>query len=63
MAWDFSFGHLPYGQKWREHRRIFHQYFNQNAVKDYQSLELNEVRLMLGRILETPQHTADHIRL
>lgn len=62
MAWDFSFGHMS-GQKWRDHRRIFHQYFNQIAVKKYRSVQLNEIRSLLGRILDSPAQTAQHVRL
>ncbi|EMD39272.1 hypothetical protein CERSUDRAFT_93317 [Gelatoporia subvermispora B] len=59
---DWSFAHMRYGQLWRRHRRTFHQFFHQNAVKDF---EKNLVRIapqLLKRLYEEPAGFMQHIR-
>ncbi|KAH8094841.1 cytochrome P450 [Cristinia sonorae] len=62
MSWDFSFAHIEYGQRWRDHRRMFHEFFNQAVVHDHRPAQLREIRATLGRILESPELTAQHVR-
>lgn len=63
MSWDFNFVFMPYGPKWRAHRRCFHQYFNQTAVEKYLPVQLDETRLFLRRALDTPGKLPQQIRL
>lgn len=42
---------MPYGQRWRETRRCFHQYFNQNMVQNYHAIQCREVHAFLRRSL------------
>ncbi|KAJ3555828.1 hypothetical protein NM688_g2361 [Phlebia brevispora] len=50
-GWDWNFSILPYGQRWRDRRRVFHHYFNQNAVAHYHPVQLRETRAFLQRLL------------
>ncbi|TCD63400.1 hypothetical protein EIP91_005582 [Steccherinum ochraceum] len=61
MRWEWSMAIMPYGPTWREHRRIAHQYLNYDAVKQYRTLQLEEIRACLSRMLETPLHAKEHI--
>ena len=54
---------MPYTPKWRAHRRMFHQHFHQGAVEKYLPVQLQYVRGMLPRILESPKDIRKHLRL
>ena len=45
-------GFHPYGQRWRDTRRNFHQHFHQFAVSKYHPIQTREVRLLLKRALD-----------
>ncbi|GJE88567.1 cytochrome P450 [Phanerochaete sordida] len=51
---DRSFSFLGYGDEWREHRRLFHQYFSGSAIENYHPKILKEARKVLTRL-----HTSD----
>ncbi|KDQ53894.1 hypothetical protein JAAARDRAFT_197004 [Jaapia argillacea MUCL 33604] len=63
MGWDGFISLMRYGSQWREYRRVFHQYFNQLAVKKYQGIQARESQAFLRRLLETPEDFYDNIRL
>ena len=54
-------GLMPYGLWWRQHRRLFHEYFHPNAVTKYQLNQRQEVHAFLRRLLVTPDNL-HHIR-
>ena len=62
MNWGLSLALMPYGLWWRRHRRLFHEYFNLNAVKKYQPIQRQEVQAFLRRLLVTPDDFLHHIR-
>lgn len=62
MAWDFDIALIPYGPKWRAHRRMFHQYFYQNPVQNYRPVQLDHARAMLNWVLKSPEYTPQHMR-
>lgn len=62
MTWDFNLGFMPYTQKWRDHRRAFHQYFNQREVAKYEPIQVQECRAFLRRMLDAPDDLAQHVR-
>ncbi|KAF8573529.1 cytochrome P450 [Ramaria rubella] len=49
MGFDWNFGLMPYGERWRRHRKVFHQEFKPTSVVKYQSMQ-------------TPEHFMEHIR-
>ncbi|OCH89273.1 cytochrome P450 [Obba rivulosa] len=62
MGWEWDFGLMEYGQRWRRHRRAFHQFFNQTAVRDYQPQVQAASRSFLRQLYHDPQDFARHIR-
>ena len=62
MNWSMSMANMPYGQWWRRHRRLLHEYFYPNAVTKYQPTQRQEVRVFLHRLLVTPDDFLHHIR-
>ncbi|KAF7800178.1 hypothetical protein EIP86_011425 [Pleurotus ostreatoroseus] len=56
-GWDWNLALTPYNQRWRLGRRLFHQYFNQNAVKNYGPIQTREVRRLLKRAAAATEKT------
>lgn len=57
---NFAFAH--YGDLWRAHRRLFHQYFHPGAVPAYHAKSTLEVRRLLPRLLSHPDDFMQSIR-
>ena len=62
MKWDYNLAVQSYGVWWRRHRKLFHQYFNINAVSKYQPIQEQEVPAFLRRLLDTPDNFLHHIQ-
>lgn len=53
FAWNFAV--LPYGDAWRAHRRMFHQYFREKAVEKYKPLQMAQCEKYLRRLYTHPE--------
>ncbi|KAF7348384.1 hypothetical protein MSAN_01792400 [Mycena sanguinolenta] len=62
MGWDFSFVLMPYSEKWRERRRLFHQHFRRDAIPAYHPVYLKKIRDLLRGLLSTPEEFATHTK-
>ncbi|KIJ54070.1 hypothetical protein M422DRAFT_241328 [Sphaerobolus stellatus SS14] len=61
QGWGFNLGFMRYGERWRRHRRGFHQFFNPNAVKNYQPVQLQGVRDLVVSLHEDSQRFVNHL--
>ncbi|KAF7348383.1 hypothetical protein MSAN_01792300 [Mycena sanguinolenta] len=61
-GWDFSLSLIPHSDKWRERRRLFHQYFRRDAIPAYHPVYLRKIRDLLRGLLFTPADFATHIK-
>ncbi|KAF7348401.1 hypothetical protein MSAN_01794100 [Mycena sanguinolenta] len=61
-GWDFSFSLIPYSDKWRERRRLFHQHFRRDAIPAYRPVYLRKIQDLLRGLLSTPVDFATHIK-
>ncbi|KAI0053497.1 cytochrome P450 [Auriscalpium vulgare] len=59
---DWILGFLPYGQKWRNYRKAFHEHFNPTTVHQYKPLEVKSAHQLLFSILTAPESFMDSIR-
>ncbi|KAF7374578.1 O-methylsterigmatocystin oxidoreductase [Mycena sanguinolenta] len=62
MGWDFNFGLLPSGDKWREYRRMFHQQFRQDVSRSYRPIQMKKVHLLLQVLLSSPEDFREHLK-
>ncbi|KAJ7644019.1 cytochrome P450 [Roridomyces roridus] len=62
MGWDFNLGLIPYGDKWRQYRRVFHQYFRRKSVPVYHPIQLRKVHNLLRGLVSTPQDFYAHTK-
>ncbi|KAG2059751.1 cytochrome P450 [Suillus hirtellus] len=54
---------LPYGDRWRLHRRILHQAFRQVETPTYHAMQLCCTRKMLFRVLQDPGEYSRHFEM
>lgn len=59
---EYNTGFMPYGSRWRRHRRSLHDHFHPNIVQRYQPVQVTSARSFLRRLLETPERFMHHTR-
>ncbi|KAF8064878.1 cytochrome P450 [Lyophyllum atratum] len=62
MGWDFNFVFMPYGDSWRQHRRLMHQSFHPTAALRFHPHELKATHGLLRRLLDEPDDLLGHLR-
>lgn len=60
MGWEFNVALMPYGDEWRQHRRVCQQHFNPQTARKYESLQMEKVRGFLQSLIETPKQFDAH---
>ncbi|KAG1831352.1 cytochrome P450 [Suillus variegatus] len=63
FASDFNAGFMPYGARWRLHRRILHQAFRQVETPTYHAMQLRSAHRLLFSLLQDPSSYASHFRM
>ncbi|KAF8137304.1 cytochrome P450 [Boletus edulis] len=58
---DFNSVLLPYGDRWRLHRRFFHQAFRADSVARFAPLQQQKSFQLLRHLLEEPNQFSEHI--
>ncbi|KAH9929328.1 cytochrome P450 [Fomitopsis serialis] len=59
---DWHFVFMGYGDRWRERRRVFHQHFHPAAALQHRPRALKGARVLLNRLLDTPDDFMGHLR-
>ncbi|KAI0070899.1 cytochrome P450 [Panus rudis PR-1116 ss-1] len=62
-GWGFNFGLMRYSQRWRTHRRVFHQYLNQHSSLQWRSVQVDESQKFLRRVLDDLDNIDGNTRL
>ncbi|KAG1757498.1 cytochrome P450 [Suillus lakei] len=63
FASDFNMGFMPYGDRWRLHRRIFHQAFHQAVAPTHEAAQLRSAHKMLFSLLQDPGNYPSHFQM
>ncbi|KAJ7189270.1 cytochrome P450 [Mycena filopes] len=63
VGWNFNFALMRYGDKWRAHRRLFNQKFNQTGSVKFRPKEMIVTHTLLSRLLRTPDDFEHHLKL
>ncbi|KAG1804262.1 cytochrome P450 [Suillus subaureus] len=63
FASDFNAGLMPYGDRWRLHRRVFHQAFRQAEIPTYHALQLRSAHRMLSSLQQDPGNYSSHVQM
>lgn len=62
FGWSFNTVMVPYSDRWRLHRRLFHQAFRPEAAINYHPLQLRKARELVMNLLELPNDFCAHIQ-
>ncbi|EJD06677.1 cytochrome P450 [Fomitiporia mediterranea MF3/22] len=62
MGWEFALSLLRYGPRFRKQRRIYHQYFNPQAISAFSPTRDRELRKFLQHLVSSPDNFFMHIR-
>ena len=62
MGWDFNFGFMRVGDRWRQHRRMFQQNFRRDMARNYRPIQMKKVHQLLQGLLSRPDHFRELIK-
>ncbi|KAI0347293.1 cytochrome P450 [Trametopsis cervina] len=63
IGWKRTLGLTPYGERFREYRRFIHRLIGgKEQMRRFHSLEYEETKRFVGRVLRRPEGLAGHIR-
>ena len=54
---------MPYGPRWRAHRKLFHEFIDVSTVKNYDVNQVKAVSNFLINLYQTPGAFREHINL
>ncbi|QRV73454.1 cytochrome P450 family protein [Ceratobasidium sp. AG-Ba] len=61
MDWGKYPAILPYGDRWKEHRRMMHAWLQKNSVRSYRPSQEKQTRMLLVRLLTSSAHLQDEL--
>lgn len=63
MGWDFAFGLMPFGDRWRRHRRMFDSWFRPSYVSssDWRQIQTTYIHSLLVDLLDEHEPVHQHI--
>ncbi|KAI5122654.1 hypothetical protein M0805_007916 [Coniferiporia weirii] len=61
MGWGLTLPLLPYGDRFRKHRRMMQKHFGQQAITSFRPMQEDEVRKFLRHLLAKPENFLGHI--
>lgn len=62
MGWEWAVAHMPEGDDWRQHRRLFQQNLNPSSTPNFQPQVIKFSRRLLLSLLDNPDDFMDHVR-
>ncbi|ELU37962.1 2OG-Fe(II) oxygenase [Rhizoctonia solani AG-1 IA] len=61
MDWRNYVALLPYGDRWREHRRMMHTWLQKGAAESFQPSQQRQARLLLVRLMDSDSPLDDQL--
>ncbi|KAF9479692.1 cytochrome P450 [Pholiota conissans] len=62
LGWEWDLAHMPYTDRWRRHRRMFHQYFQPRNIASFYPFQKKASISLLDQLSQTPMEFIPHIR-
>jgi len=63
LGLEFSSMFLPYGDRWRLHRRLFHQAFQLSVVPSFRPIQMRKSHDLIMRLLSNPHNCSEHLEI
>ncbi|KAF8842506.1 cytochrome P450 [Paxillus ammoniavirescens] len=61
-GWGFHFAWEPYGERWRLQRKLFHQFFREEAALEQRPIQLQKARQLVLDLVNDPDNHRFHIQ-
>jgi cytochrome P450 len=61
MGWDNIVTNFQYGPRFRKHRKLIQDEFNETAIPDFHAVQLREIRVLLNNLLKSPDRFMQHL--
>ncbi|KIJ07412.1 hypothetical protein PAXINDRAFT_121037 [Paxillus involutus ATCC 200175] len=61
-GWGFHFAWEPYGERWRLQRKVFHQFFREEAALEHRPIQLQKARQLVLDLVNDPDNHRFHIQ-
>ncbi|KAL0961325.1 hypothetical protein HGRIS_006283 [Hohenbuehelia grisea] len=61
-GWDINIAALRYGDKWRRHRKMYHQKFKPESIHQFRPLLVTKAHELLRNLLQSPEERVTHLR-
>ncbi|ESK83515.1 cytochrome p450 [Moniliophthora roreri MCA 2997] len=61
MGWEWSFTFMPYGQRWREMRRLFHSNYHA-GMPEHRVPAVEEAQKLVVSLHKKPEDFSDHLK-
>ncbi|EIW83720.1 cytochrome P450 [Coniophora puteana RWD-64-598 SS2] len=62
FGWKFNSVVFPYGDKWRFHRRLFHEAFRPNAALVYRPMQLSKARDLVRNLIADANNHGSYVQ-
>ncbi|KAJ7141788.1 cytochrome P450 [Mycena crocata] len=62
MGWEWSISFLPYGNRWREMRRLFHNHYG-SGMTDHRFPALQEAQKLVMSLFNNPDDFSRHLKM
>ncbi|PPQ83216.1 Dimethyrltryptamine 4-hydroxylase (PsiH) [Psilocybe cyanescens] len=62
MGWEFDFGFIPYGERWREERRMFAKEFSEKNIRQFRHAQVKAANQLVRQLTDKPDRWSHHIR-
>ncbi|KAJ2919372.1 hypothetical protein MD484_g983, partial [Candolleomyces efflorescens] len=63
VNFDWVFGSMPYGSRWNQHSRAFHEFFSKDGVRKFHPLMYDETKAFLRRVKSRPENLFKDVEL
>ncbi|PFH53736.1 hypothetical protein AMATHDRAFT_78864 [Amanita thiersii Skay4041] len=62
VGWTWDMAHMPYSERWKMHRRVFHQSFQPRAIPEYFPILRHSAASLVHNLAINPEEYVGHIR-
>lgn len=63
MGWDWAFAMMRYGDRWKEHRRMFDSRFKDSHISSYWPIIKQTTHALLIDLMDNPENLHKHLQL
>ncbi|EGN94699.1 hypothetical protein SERLA73DRAFT_187753 [Serpula lacrymans var. lacrymans S7.3] len=62
MGWELVLTQMPYGDRFKRHRRLFQDHFSRSMVQSFRPIQTQEVHNLLNGLITRPEWFQTHVR-